>query len=191
MPLLFIVLGQKIGLDVTAATAPEHVFVKYRDEAGNFYNLETTSGANFARDAWMQQQMPMTQQALDNGIYMRPLSKKETVVLMADTLNEFYSQQGQDEKRIALANLELEFYPKFVPAMLHIGAAYYRLLKKNFMSKYPTPKDIPIEARGYFDYLSYNNRLWFSKAEALGWRQPDEETNTKYLQNVNRAKTAQ
>lgn len=49
MPLLFIILGQKIGLDVTAANAPEHVFVKYRDEAGALYNLEATSGAGFAR----------------------------------------------------------------------------------------------------------------------------------------------
>ncbi len=35
MPFLFIILGQKLGLDVTASTAPEHVFVKYRDDMGN------------------------------------------------------------------------------------------------------------------------------------------------------------
>lgn len=46
MPFLFIILGQRLGLDVTAATAPVHVFVKYRDEMGAWYNLEATSGAN-------------------------------------------------------------------------------------------------------------------------------------------------
>lgn len=50
MPLLFIILGQKIGLDLTASLAPEHLFVKYRDENGLYLNLEATSGAGVTRD---------------------------------------------------------------------------------------------------------------------------------------------
>ena len=45
MPLLFILMGQKLGLDVTASRAPAHVFIKYRNEAGQVTNLEATSGA--------------------------------------------------------------------------------------------------------------------------------------------------
>ena len=44
MPLLFIILGQKLGLDVTAATVPAHVLVKYRDEQGRLHGFEATSG---------------------------------------------------------------------------------------------------------------------------------------------------
>ena len=105
MPLLFIILGQKLGIDVTASTAPNHVFVKYRDADGKLYNLETTSGAGFTRDVWMRQQFPMTDEALASGIYMRPLTKKETVVVMVDTLLESYAKQGLHEQRIAMAKL--------------------------------------------------------------------------------------
>lgn len=170
MPVLFIILGQKLGLDLSAATAPEHIFVKYRDELGNYYNIETTSGGGFARDAWMQQKMPMSKEALANGIYMQPLTKKETVAVMAGTLMEFYGKQGWEERRIALARLALKYYPKDVSAMLHIHSAYYRLWKKNFVDKYPTPNDIPLQERPYFVELDKNVVLWGSKAEALGWR---------------------
>jgi len=68
MPLLFIILGQRLGLDVTAAQAPVHIFVKYRDDMGNQINLEATSGATPARDIWIRQQSPMTDEAVANGV---------------------------------------------------------------------------------------------------------------------------
>ncbi|WP_189941825.1 transglutaminase family protein [Sulfuriferula thiophila] len=191
MPILFILLGQKIGLDVTASTAPEHIFVKYRDDAGALYNLETTSGAGFTRDAWMRQQIPMSDQALSNGIYMQPLSKKETAVLIIDTLNEYYAQQTQEERRIALAKLELKHYPKFVTAMLHIASASRRLLQQNFVNKYPTPNDIPLQGRTRYTQLEQNVQQWRAKAEALGWQEPTQTDDASYLQTVNQAKTTQ
>lgn len=48
MPFLFIILGDRLGINVTASVAPLHVFVKFTDENGVIHNLETTSGTNFA-----------------------------------------------------------------------------------------------------------------------------------------------
>ena len=59
---------------------------------------------------------------------------------------------------------------------------------KVFLSKYPAPRDIPLEGCPYFEYLSLNNQGWFAKAEALGWREPDKAANTAYLETVQRAK---
>jgi hypothetical protein len=59
MPLLFVILGQHLGIDVTAATAPKHLLVKFNsEEYGRWINLEATSGANPARDVWIRQQFP-------------------------------------------------------------------------------------------------------------------------------------
>lgn len=170
MPVLFIILGQKLGLDLAAATAPQHIFVKYRDDLGNYYNIEATSGGGFARDAWMQQKMPMSKEALANGIYMQPLSNKETVSIMAGTLLEYYGQQGWEKRRIALAELILKHYPKDVSAMLHISSAYYRLRQQHFVNKYPTPADIPLQERARLVELEKNIGMWRDKAMALGWR---------------------
>lgn len=189
MPFLFIILGQRLGIDVTAAVAPDHILVKYKDDTGNQVNLETTSGANPARDVWIRQQTPMTDEAVANGVYLRPLNKKETVALMIETLIEHYMLKGQYEKAIEASDLVLEYSPKAVDAMVHKGAAYARLIKVHFISKYPTPNLIPPEKRPHFEYLERNNQLWYAKAEALGWRQPSATQDTQYMQTVDRVRS--
>ena len=190
MPMLFIILGQKLGVDVTASTAPNHVFVKYRDDEGKLYTLETTSGAGFTRDVWMRQQYPMTDEALASGIYMRALTKKETVVVMVGTLLEFYGQQGLQPQRIALSNLALEYDPKDVPAILHQHSAY--LWFKNLtINQYLTPDDMPADKRAMAMELEANLRTLYERAYALGWRPLDQAAEDSYRQRVMRAKSAQ
>lgn len=190
MPLLFIVLGQKLGLDLTASTAPEHVFVKYRDETGEVFNLEATSGAGFTSEAWMLKNMPMTPEALSNGVFLRRHTKKETVVVMLTTLMEFYGKEDRQEERVALAALALKYDPRNVSAMLHISAAHGQVMEREYMRRFATPADIPIPERARFVQLNEGIGHWRQKAEALGWREPDAATNTRYEEAVNAAKSA-
>ena len=44
--------------------------------SGRIFNLETTSGAHVTRDEWYRSNLPMTDAALRNGLYMRPLSRR-------------------------------------------------------------------------------------------------------------------
>ena len=187
MPFLFIILGQKLGLDVTASTAPLHVFVKYRLDEDHYRNFEATSGGP-KLDSTFQRDMPMTKQALDNGVYMQALSKRETAAVIASTLMEFYRQQGEYERSIALANLVLEYYPKDVTAMLNQSAAYRDLMKLEFVGKFRSPADIPLAFRMRYLYLGRNMDLWREKAEALGWRMADATSEANYRQTVRRVK---
>lgn len=192
MPLLFVILGQRLGLDVTVSTAPLHLFVKYTDpDTGVTYNLEATSGATPARDVWIRQQNPMTDKSIANGLYMQKLSKRETAAVMATVLAEYFAPKLEHEKVIALSDVVLAHYPKDVGSMLRKGSAYGRLANRDFMQKYPTPKLIPPDEYGYFNYLGDQNRLWFAKAESLGWREPTREQEANYLQTVSRTKAAQ
>jgi len=150
MPFLFIILGERLGINVTASVAPLHVFVMFTDTDGKSYNLETTSGANFTRDTWYRQQMPMTDQAIDNGIYLQPLTKKETIAVMMTVLAEYYFQEEEYKKSIAISDLTLKYYPKYVNSMLRNGSAYYRLLQDYFLKKYPNPNNILKEQRKLF-----------------------------------------
>ncbi|MDC6170496.1 transglutaminase family protein [Paucibacter sp. XJ19-41] len=191
MPLLFIILGQKLGIDVTAAAAPNHLFVKYRDDKGKLFNLETTSSAGFTRDEWMRQQFPMTDEAIASGIYMRPLTKKETVIVMVSTLLEFYDTQGLQDQRIAMAKLALEHSSKDVSLLLHEHQAYFAKWKQDFTSKYPTPNDIPTEKRALFSMYEERMNTLLHQAYALGWRPRDLTSEQDYRQRVIRAKSLQ
>lgn len=191
MPMLFIILGQKLGIDVTAAQAPNHVFVKYRDTDGKVYNLETTSGAGFTRDVWMRQESPMTDESIASGIYMRPLTKKETAVVMVDTLLEFYTDHGMTEQGIQMASLALEYNPRDVVAMLLMRENYLKIWRRDYTSQYPNLAAIPttklpryIELDGYIKSLE-------RQAFALGWRPTNPKEDVEYQQSINRQKSAQ
>lgn len=191
MPFLFVVLGQRLGLDVSASTAPEHYFVKYTDpDAGVTYNLETTSGANPTRDMWYRQEMPMTDEAIANGVYLQALTKRETAALMATILSENFAERREPEKAIAIADAVLPFYPMNIGLILGKGSAYSRLIKRDFVAKYPRPADIPAAEVPYFRFLSEQNRLWFAKAESLGWQQPSMVQEVRYQETVNQAKSS-
>lgn len=189
MPFLFIMIGERLGIDATASTAPLHVFVKYRDEVtGKLYNLETTSGANPSRDIWYRQQYStITDQSLKNGVYLQKLNKKETVVVMVDFLLEHYDTQQEYERVIALSDLMLKYYPKHVYAMIRKASAYSHLITQRFVKKYPDARKIPAHLRAHFHYLGWNNQHWFTKAEDLGWREPSRDYEAKYLQRIKEA----
>ncbi len=188
MPLLFVILGQRLGVDVTASLVPKHVFVKYRDALGTWINLEATSGANPARDVWVREQSPFTDEALANGLYMQPLTRKETVAVMAGTLSEYWLRHGDYEKAIALSDLALAYYPKDVGAMLATATGYGRIARTQFEAKYPSPNRIPADERGYFEYLVHQHRAWVAKAEKLGWREETKEEREKYLRWIEQAR---
>jgi regulator of sirC expression with transglutaminase-like and TPR domain len=76
MPILLVILGQKLGLDVTLATAPLHVLAKFRNDQGQWINIEATSFGT-KRDANYQQELGITPKAMVSGIYLRPLSQRE------------------------------------------------------------------------------------------------------------------
>ena len=185
MPLLFIVLGQRLGIDVTASTAPKHVLVKYTDsDTGQTYSLEATSGAKPARDVWYQQTMHITDEALANRIYLQKLSKLESLAVMATVLAESYYDKQEYEKAMMISDVVLKYYKNDVDAMLMKGTLFYRLLAKNYIRKYPASSLIPEPERPYFEFLAMNNRYWFEKAESLGWRELTKEDEENYLKGV-------
>jgi len=177
MPVLFIVLADRQGLNVTASTAPFHIFMKYTNSAtGKTYNLEATSGGLPERDAWLRQNFPMTDEAVKNGVYLKTLTKRETVAVMAEVVLEHFMQEKRYRDVIDTADIILKYYPNFVSAILFRGTAYAGLIDTEFRQKYPTPKDIPLSLRPTYRSYDEQNRVAFEKAEALGWRETDGES---------------
>lgn len=185
MPFLFIVLGQKLGLDVTASTAPLHVFVKYTDdETGITYNLETTSGANPARDSWLRQGFPVTDTAIRNGIYLQKLTRKETVAVMANMLLQHYYEQKQFGQLIATADVILSHYPKAVSAIIYKASAHNQLLKTHGLWRYRTPDEVPQQKQDTFKYLVSRVNAYHNQAVSMGWRPPSQVENEAYLKKI-------
>ena len=177
MPILFLILADRLGLDVSLATAPDHILIKLTvPESGKTYNVETTSGAGFARDAHYVNNMGTTWKGIDNGIFLRKLSRRETAAVIVHFLGEYYSSTNRFEDMSTTFRLTLTHDPRSVYSMLKLGTSYYHILKRDYHSRYKSLREIPSEDRPHFFWLLKHNKYFFDKAISLGWRDPIEKS---------------
>jgi regulator of sirC expression with transglutaminase-like and TPR domain len=176
MPILFVALGQRLGLAMTIAEAPLHVFVKYTDDSGAVWNLEPTSGGGFTRDAWYRKKLPMSDMAVENGVYLRPLAHEEATALIASFVVEHQIEAGAFEHAIAVSDVLLRHYPTFAYGLVNKGSAYSGLLRRELAGKYTRMEDIPADLKEKADRWYAENIEAFAQAEALGWRPQDGQT---------------
>ena len=169
MPFLVILLAERLGLDATASTAPLHVFVKFTPAGGETINLEATSGALPARDVWYREQLPMTDLAVANGVYMKRLGRAETLAVMATVLVEHFIDAGKYALAAETADELIRHYPNY--AYLHVirGTAIYHIIDREFYQRYRGPQEVPAREREYFVLLLKENERAFARAEGLGW----------------------
>lgn len=169
MPILFLIVADKMGLKVHLGTAPLHLFVRYTDPEGIDHNLETTSGGHEARTDWYRKNLPMTDKALESGIYMRTLSKRESIAEMANIALDFLAEQHRYQEAVEVADAILAVNPREAYAMVKKASAIGGILQTDFIDKYPTPALIPPALRARYQTLAQENERLFKAAEALGW----------------------
>lgn len=169
MPILFLLVGERMGLTLSLSTAPLHVFVRYTDPAGREMNLETTSGGHPSRTVFYRQQMPMSDRSIESGLYMRTLTRREAVALMATTVMEFLMSERRFQEAIEVGEIILENGTRDAATMVQVGTAYANLMNTEFVQPYPIPATIPPPLRNRYMMLAQRNQQLFQAAEALGW----------------------
>lgn len=186
MPILFAILGQRLGLPIALATAPHHVLVKFADdEQQAWVNVEATSGG-FKWDSSYERETGISEQAMNNGIYLRPLLPHEAMGVIASSLMEHYGAKKDAESLMEVADLALEANPKDSVAMIWKANAYYLQIQQRYKLKYPNPAEMPLELHEDYRRMSHENLAWIAKAESLGWTQRTSEQEISYLQSIQR-----
>jgi regulator of sirC expression with transglutaminase-like and TPR domain len=173
MSLLFAMLGQSIGLDMTVATAPQHVFVKFRDDDGKQWNIETTSGGGYTRNQHYRKQSPMSDLAVKNGVYLRAFDRKQSIALMAHIVTERLKEQNKFDEVLAATEVILNHDPKDVTSMVRRGAVYGLTFKKKYHEKYESFDTMPPEIANEARQLLRLNLDTYKSVEVLGWTEAD------------------
>lgn len=168
MPALFLILAERLGVEVTLVAAPEHVFVRHTDELGQSVNLETTSGGHPARDTWYREKFPVTELSIRSGLYLRTLTKREGIAVLASTVVEQLFAGGQCDEVIAACRIILQHHPRYAFALVAMGTAYGHLLAR-FRREHPDPRKLSPDERSRGDFLMQGNARCYAVAERLGW----------------------
>lgn len=175
MPVLQLLVAERLGLNVSLSTAPLHVFMRYTNPTnGRSIAIEATSGGNPTRENSYHEKMGVTDAQVASGIYLSVLTKRESIAVMASTVVEWLMSKERYAEAIEVADVLLEYYPKDVHAVLSRGSAYGELLRTEFVERYPTPAAIPPALRSRYQLLISRNAAAFQQAEAWGWAPANE-----------------
>jgi regulator of sirC expression with transglutaminase-like and TPR domain len=170
MPTLLLIIASKMGMTVSLGTAPLHIFVRYTlPTTGKAYNIEATDGGNPARDIWYRENFPISDRAIESGIYLRTLNKREGIATMATTVVETLISQGAFQQAVDLSDIILKINPRETHAMLKRGTAIGHLIREEFAERFPGEALIPHPLRPRYKWLISENAKMFIQAEALGW----------------------
>ncbi|MEH6700153.1 transglutaminase family protein [Parasphingorhabdus sp.] len=174
MPVLHLILAERLGLNVHLSTAPLHMFIRYTNSTtGRSINIEPTSGGYPARDIWYRQKLPISDQAIERGLYLRTLTKRESIAHMAATVVQYLMDTGQYREAIRVSEAILENYPKDGFTFAKQASAAAMILERDFERKYPPGTRMPPREQVLFEHWHEINRLSYNKARSLGWEPVD------------------
>lgn len=181
MPTFYKILCEEIGGKASLALAPNHLYIKHIDEKGQWTNLELTNGG-FPRDQWIIKEMAISVEAIKNGIYMTPLTQKESIALtMFDLANAYKFQNGYDTFFLKITNTALAYFPKCVPLLMNKGN-YYRYVGENEKKK-QNPNMELLKS----NYAIYRKTI--DKIDNLGYKDMPTEQYEEWVKSVEKEKT--
>ena len=111
----------------------------------------------------------MSDRAIERGVYLRSLSRREGVALLATTVLEHLIEQRRFGEALGVAEVILEHAPGDAYTMVKLGSVCAELIRTEFTERYPIAALIPRSLSPRYFKLMQRNRAMFATAEALGW----------------------
>ena len=127
MPLLYLMMAERMDAEAYLSYAPKHMFIKIKDDKGAWYNLELTCRSVLSDYHYMNGSY-IKSEAVRNGLYLVPVSKKETVAMLLAQLGRYYRvKYGYDPFIIKCAGQSEWYAPNSIDAKI-IEADYQTVL---------------------------------------------------------------
>jgi hypothetical protein len=192
LPLLYLILAEEINAKAYLSFSPNHSYIKFQDNNEKWINVELTNGM-LTTDAFILQSGYMKAEALQNKIYMQPLTEKQLLSEMMVDLAKGYSVKfGYDEFVEQVIDKAIELYPNNVFAQMvksdyrtlrfHYVAQQLELNQDNFQNLKYYPKAIELFKQRNEQYDLVDN---------LGYEDMPLEDYEKWLNSLNQAKSKQ
>lgn len=126
MPMLHIVLAERLGWPIQAVRSPKHIFCRYVDENLKKNNIEATCGGGYIPNHRYISDTDIPDEAIRNGVYLRTLSKKEYLASMLLNNARFHHVEKNDlKKSIYYTSLAISIDSTLSPAFWNMGKYYY------------------------------------------------------------------
>jgi hypothetical protein len=191
LPYLYKILAEEVNVEAFIALAPMHVFIKHKDEKGQWWNLELTSGT-FSRTSFIIESFNVTDAGMESGLYMKPLTLKESIALCLSDLLDYYDKQtgifyGEVVRKAYSTGLSV--YPNSLLQLAKRDEIKYRLdkaMEVKGLNDYSKIEPYPelIELYEEMDKtVKYIQQIGFSKLTDKQYREKVEQITSGQTQN--------
>ncbi len=124
LSVLYLSIGERLGLPVHGVVVPGHFFARYDDKRIRF-NIETVAGGASPTDAHYVQKYKVPK-GDRYSIYMKNLDKIQTLGCFFNNLGIVYSEIGNDDSSLETLLLAVEINPVLSESRSSLGNAYLR-----------------------------------------------------------------
>jgi hypothetical protein len=135
LPMLYYLFAKAFGAEAYLSFSPQHSHITFKDKVGNWQNIELTGRIFTTNDFYWSSGFIKGEQ-VKSGIYLRPISEKETIAYMLTTLALTYVKTiGIDDRAFDMALTARKHSPTSLTAnMIMVG--YTHELWKNVVRQY-------------------------------------------------------
>ena len=130
LSILYLSLGERLGLPLYGVVVPGHFFVRYDDGRVRF-NIETTSKGGYAPDEHYISKFKVPQKTRDS-IYMLNLNNVQTLGCFFNNLGNSYDDIGDAKHALTALERAVEINPSLAESHVNLGNIY---LKKERVRK--------------------------------------------------------
>lgn len=189
LPLLYMILAEEIGANAHLSFSPNHSYIKFQDDNGKWINIELTNGM-LTTDAFILQSGYIKAEALQNKIYMQPISKKQLLsAFMVDLAKGYANKFGYDQFVINVIEKAIELYPNNINAQLvksDLKTMHFFYVQKQLNVGEDKIQHYP-KAKALLDEMYAQYKL----VDKLGFEKMPMDDYEKWLSSLNEAKSKQ
>lgn len=129
MPMLYMVVAQRLGYPIYPVAAPDHLFLRYISPPPHKYlNIETTSAVGGSPDDQVYiKGLEVSETALKKGAYLRTMTYRQFLGDLLATTGVTLAQQGDIDGSIRHFQQAIKLNPQFPD--------YYDLLRISWLKK--------------------------------------------------------
>ena len=122
LSILYLSLGERLGIPLYGVVVPGHFFVRYDDGLVRF-NIETTSNGGNADDNHYREKFKVPE---NDSLYMSNLNKRQTLGCLFNNLGNSYNDTGNTESAMQVLERAVEINPSLSESRTNLGNIYQR-----------------------------------------------------------------
>lgn len=117
LSVLYLAIGERLGLPLYGVVVPGHFFVRYDDGTVRF-NIETTAGGGTAEDDYYRDTF---KPPAGHNLYMTNLNKRQTLGCFFNNLGNSYKSVGQMDQALLELTRAVQINPTLAEARTNLG----------------------------------------------------------------------